>query len=501
MTRRFDEEERRRLLAELQKRQGRIQSLDWDRLMFPEQRKFIEDPSRLKVAVCSRRAGKSHGVALALLKAAYQYPGSFPIYMNGNRAQAKVMIWPALRDIDQELKLGLRFDQATSDVKLPNAIGSVIKVYGVGTRREMDKIRGGKPPLSVLDEAQNMGSDMAYLISQVVLPSTADYKSAVLVTGTPNASCTGPFHDIAHGDSLSDVSHGLKWSVHNWTMEENPYIDDPEEEYDLACAANGWTRQSPGFLREMKGKWVRDNQGMAFYMNGSMVVDKAPLEKADDWVFNLGIDLGTKDPCAYTIGATSNQLGATYILQSYKDQFTTLQAGTEVERIMEQYPLKGPFPTDSGGQGAAFIAQWKTTHPNIPAVAVKKAYGSVDMGINIINADARAGKLFFVKSGCEQLIDELQMLMWDEKTSATGVRRIKRGDAFPDHCADSFRYMYTRVRNVNTHKMVRLSRYDVGTPEWRNEQAAKAKQAVLNEKPGRKKAYWQTLVARRMPRL
>jgi hypothetical protein len=284
-------------------------------------------------------------------------------------------------------------------------------------------------------------------------------------------------------------------------MEDNPYIVDLEDEYELACAASGWTRQSPGFQREMLGKWVRDDQGMAFYMNQSLLVDEFDDYGATDWRYHLGIDLGTKDPCAYTVLATSRSLQLTYVLESFKGKYTTLQAGTEVERLQEAYPLAKPYPTDSGGQGAAFLAQWKSTHPNIPAAPVRKGFGSVDMGINIINADARAGKILFVKKGCEQLLDELNVLIWDDKVSVNGVRRIKRGDLFPDHCADSFRYAYTMVRNTDTNAFRYNPRFKEGSPEWLREKANAMRHEVLTEKTKRRKPYWQKQVARSLPKL
>jgi hypothetical protein len=489
-------EKQRRLIEEIAKRKGRLQKLDWDALMFGKQRDFIRDTARLKVACCSRRAGKSHGSALALLEAGFKYPGSFPIYMNANRASAKIILWPALMELDDKLKLGLNFNQTTGDVGLPN--GTVIKVFGVGTRREMDKARGGKPPLVVIDEAQNMGSDLAYLISQILLPATMDYKAPILVTGTPNASCSGPFHDIVHGGTLTgDTREGLRWSVHWWTAEDNPHIKDIEEEYELAIAANpGWTLQHPAFLREYRGKWVRDTQGLAYTLNDSMLVNAFPQEATTDWRYILGVDLGTVDPCAFTVLASSRAMGMTYILESWRDEYTTLQAGTEIERLREIYPFAGPHVVDSGGQGAAFVRQWKDTHPTLPIEPVKKGFNSVDMGINIINADAIAGKIKIVRNGCTQLIDEMQTLVWDEKTSPTGARRIKRGDIYQDHCTDSLRYAYTKVRTWSTKGWVYDDTVAPGSSEWFKREAARHKRLILNEKVQvtKPQPYWQKIV-------
>jgi hypothetical protein len=487
-----------RLIREAEKRAGRIEDLDWEKLMFEPQRNFIMDPGRLKVACCSRRAGKSHSVALALLKAGFQHPGSFPVYINMNRASAKVIIWPALREINERLNLGLKFNQATSDVTLPN--GSTIKVYGAGSRREMDKMRGGKPPLACLDEAQNMGSDMEYLITEILLPATADYKASILVTGTPNASCSGPFYNITHGEGMGDRDAELGWSVHHWTMGDNPYILEVEEEYDLAKRAKGWTDLSPGFRREYRGEWVRDTMGLCFELPNSMIVDEFPVRDTEDWRYILGVDLGTVDPCAFTILAYSRALATTYVLMSYKDSFTTLSSGTEIERLMDLYKFDN-IVVDSGGQGAAFINQWKESNPMVPARPVKKGYDSVDMGIGIVNSDSRAGKLKIVKSSCRQLIDEMQILIWDDRKSITGKRMVKKGDNYPDHCADSLRYAYQKVRTHDTRGFGYNDMLEPGSREWVARKASRERANVMSESTGKPKPYWQKLVTQTPPKL
>lgn len=436
-------QEERRIIQEAARRQDRVDQLDFDKLMFAPQRDFVLDPSRLKVACCSRRAGKSHAIALALLKAGFKYENSYPIYINMNRASAKTIIWPALREIDRKLGLGLTFNNTTSDVGLPN--GSVVKVYGAGSRREMDKIRGGKPPAVALDEAQNMGSDMLYLINEILLPSTADYQAPIMVTGTPANARHSPFYRISHGQSLVE---GAKagWSVHHWTMQQNPHIPDYEGELQLILDANpGWTMETPAFRREYLGEWAFDTESLAFSLKDRNIVTHFPKELATDWRYILGVDLGTKDPCAFTILAYSRSLGWTYVLESYREgDLTVLQAGTEIERIMHRYPKFSHIVVDSGGQGAAFVKQWKETHPHIPARPVKKGHDSVDMGIAIINADFRAGKLFIVAPRCIDLIQELETVQFDGRALEMGKRVIKSGD--PDHASDSFRYAYSKVR-------------------------------------------------------
>lgn len=474
-----------RILDEIAKRGDRVTRLDWNELMFGPQRDFIEDPSRLKVACCSRRAGKSHGIALALLKAGFEHPNSFPIYINMNRASAKGIIWPALKAIDNQLSLGLRFDNTHGHIYLPN--GSAIMVYGAGSKREMDKIRGLAPPAICLDEAQNMGNDMLYLLTQVLLPATFDYKAPIMVTGTPSNSRHSPFYKICHGQKLDDSMGNIGWSVHNWTMLENPYIPDPEEQMAMFREAMGWNINTPAYLRELCGQWIFDTDRTIFDARKDMLVPSFPVELTTDWRWVLGVDLGTQDPCAFSVLAYSRMLARCYVVESYRmPGLSTIEAGTEIERLYARYPKFSHTVVDSGGQGAAFIRQWKDTHPLIPARPVKKGYDSVDMGIAIINADIRAGKLFYVEKNCQDLLQEQDTLQWDERAMEVGKRSVKKGLA--DHAMDSFRYAYTKVRTHDTGGMIADVRVEPGSPEYFEQLRESCRKQAFNEK--KPEPYW-----------
>ena len=485
--------QRKKLLELYAKQRAALEKLDFDKLLHKEQQKFANDPAQFRVACCSRQSGKSHAAAIIALRAAVETPGSTPVYINMNRASAQYIIWPPLMALNEEHGLGLEFIKTTSDIRLPN--GSVIKVFGAGSLREMDKIRGIGSTLNlvILDEAQNFGSDMYKLIREILLPATVTHKAPILITGTPGAACAGPFYDIVHGGGEMFKNDGgdqmMGWSQHKWLMRDNPFIPDVEEQYRVHKAANNWTDASPAFRREYLGEWVRDTEGLCYYNKESMVVPRFPMERAHDWRWILGVDVGTKDPWSFSMLATSRDVQATYVVESYEKQLTTLEAGDEVGALMEQYPCHTVI-VDTGGQGAAPVAQWKDTHPLHPIQPVKKGYGSVDMGVQIINADIKADRLYFVKDTTMDLRMQMATLIWDHKASPTGARRVKRGDGYPDHCADSFRYAYTKVRTWKT------ATYGQGVmmgDDKMRRDIARRREAVMNEKD-EKKPFWQQLV-------
>ena len=482
--------ERQRLLSKVVKQQQNLEKLNLDKLLHPKQLEFANDPAQFRVACCSRQSGKSHCCAILALRAAIEVPGSTPTYINMNRGSAQYIIWPPLMELNEEYDLGLEFIKTTSDIRLPN--GSTIKVFGAGSLREMDKIRGIGSTLNlvVLDEAQNFGSDMYKLIREILLPATVTHKAPILITGTPSAACAGPYYDIVHGGGEMFKESGMGWSQHKWLMKDNPFIPDVEEQYRVHKAANNWTDSSPAFRREYLGEWVRDTEGLCYYNKQGMVVPRFPMERAHDWRYILGVDVGTKDPWAFTMLATSRDVQATYVLESIEKQLTTLEAGDVVGDFLDQYPCHTVI-VDTGGQGAAPVAQWKDTHPLLPIQPVKKGYGSVDMGIQIINADIKAERLFFVEEPTSTLRTQMATLIWDTKASPTGARRVKRGDGYPDHCADSFRYAYTKVRTWKS------AEYGQGVMMGRDKMErdmARIKQEVMQERGDEARPFWQRLI-------
>jgi hypothetical protein len=490
------DKQRKKLLELYAKQRHALSKLDFEELLHPKQLIFANDPAQFKCACCSRQSGKSHAAALIALRAAVEKPGSTPVYINMNRASAQYIIWPPLMELNEKYDLGLEFIKTTSDIRLPN--GSIIKVFGAGSLREMEKIRGIGATLNlvILDEAQNFGSDMYKLIREILLPATVTHKAPILITGTPSAACAGPFYDIVHGggEMFKEETDGDKpigWSIHHWIMKDNPFIPDVEEQYRVHKAANNWTDASPAFRREYLGEWVRDTEGLCYYQQPSMWVDRFPIERANDWRYILGVDVGTVDPWAFTVAATSREAQATYVLESFSSHLTTIEAGDRIMELREDYPITTTV-IDTGGQGANPVKQWKDTHPTIPAEPVKKGYGSVDMGISIINADIQAGRLFFVKGHTEELRGEFNALIWDQKRSPTGARRVKRGDAYPDHCADSFRYLYTKVRTWKTHSYGQGVL--LGSAEQWERDAIRRKEAVMAEANDKPLPFWRKLV-------
>lgn len=435
------------VLEELSRRAREKQGLDMNQILFSSQRKFVNDPSRLVAAKCSRRAGKSHGAAAKLANCALQFPGSTPLYVTMARERSKQIIWPALQELSDLYDLGMEFKLHTGEVRFPN--GSTILMSGAGSKREVEKCRGLKYPVVVIDEAQVFSKDLFdYMVDEVFSPAVLDYRGQIVATGTPNAACAGAFFDITTG-----IEDG--WSVHEWTLKDNPHLfksvpDENrvgqsheellDEELRLICKRRGWTRQHPGFLREYLGMWVRDDSDLVFAIDPSNIYIPS-LDLGVSWEYVLGVDVGFEDPMAFVVLAYSEDTGQVVAVESYTEEhMIPSQAAAEVERLMGRYPIQEVI-VDTGGAGKGYAEEMKQRW-NLPIEAAKKTDKAVYL--EYLNGDLRSGSLK-VLSSCRSLVQEMSLLQWNSRKKDRGIFDYDK--SFADHQCDALLYGWRKCRH------------------------------------------------------
>jgi hypothetical protein len=299
----MDQRRARRILAEASERARRRASLDFRKLLFPQQRDLLDDESKTKVALCSRRAGKSFALSVLALDTAFTFEGSMIPVISITRQQAKRIVWPVFQELDRRNELGLRFNAAELSCTLPN--GSQIFLTGASTEEEIQRLRGPKYPLVVVDEAQAFKSYLAELVSDVLEPAVLDYDGSIVLAGTPNAICRGFFYDASQPESA--------WSVHHWTLLDNPHIPRAAQWLEDRCRRYGWSQSNPTYLREYKGQWIRDSSSL-IYPNIPVIAELPD----DEWEYVLGLDLGYIDSTAFVICAYSTATGRLVVVESFK---------------------------------------------------------------------------------------------------------------------------------------------------------------------------------------
>jgi len=413
----MDQKRARRILAEASERARRRASLDFRKLLFPHQMKLLDDPSKTKVALCSRRAGKSFALSVLALDTAFKYEGSMIPVISITRQQAKRIVWPVFQELDRTNELGLRFNASELSCTLPN--GSQIFLTGASTEEEIQRLRGPKYPLVVVDEAQAFKSYLSELISDVLEPAVLDYDGSIVLAGTPNAICRGFFYDASQPESA--------WSVHHWTLLDNPHIPKAEQWLKDRCRRYGWSESHPTYLREYKGQWIRDSSSL-IYPNIPVV----PELPDDDWEYVLGLDLGYIDSTAFVICAYSTATGRLVVAESFKK---TKLLPADVAHIVSDLNSQFRFESivaDAGGLGKAYAAEmserWGLRIKNAEK-REKRAY------IELLSGDMTTGVASIVEAYNGPLLDELHALQWDD-------HRLAPHERCEDHLADAFLYAW-----------------------------------------------------------
>jgi len=326
---------------------------------------------------------------------------------------------------------------------------------GAGTLREINKLRGKKYPCAIIDEAQAFGSDLDYLLDQVVEPAVADYHGWIGVSGTPAVAPAGPFYEIDQGENKE------AWSHHYWTFLDNPHMPNPEEFIAKVMKRRGWDENHPGYLREYMGLWVHDKDARAFKIDPHRdIIPSFNPDAAWDWDYVMGIDVGFNDPFAFVVIAQSQLLGQAFVIDSYEEEgLTTMEALVRAERFCQEYPITR-IALDTGGAGKLVAEDWKKMS-NLPIEAAKKTHKASQ--VSVINGDFSAGKVKICRDKNIKLISDLMVLEWDKDQAERSRWVYRRG--FADHLADALQYGYNLCFHHTYDPMID-NRVATGSPEW-----------------------------------
>jgi len=432
----MDEKKARKVLQEAQKRIERKRNLDPDKILFAHQKKFVLDESKSKIALCSRRAGKSFSEAFILLDSAFKHERSLNPFITLTRDNARNILWPALHSLNEQFRLKLQFKENTGDVVLPN--GSRIILRGADDKRQIEKLRGPKYPVAVIDEAQGFPWFLKDLIEDVLEPATLDYNGPIIISGTPNSACAGPFWAMSTGQAGWEG-----WSVHRWTLRDNPFLPDVAGWLERKKAQKGWGEDHPTYLREYCGKWIRDSNTLVFkFQEDVNLVEEFSEEAADDWEYVLGIDLGFNDPTAFVVLAYSHNLGQSFVVESYKESgLIPSVAADRVGELLQMYPFSR-IVADTGGFGKGYAEEFKVRF-SLPVLAAQKL--NKVTYIEMMNGDLWNGKLQVCRTGNRDLLDEIRLLQWDENRLSRGKFVYDRN--FADHLTDALLYAWRECRH------------------------------------------------------
>lgn len=395
-------------------------------LSFPKQDAFVYDTSRFLAALCTRRAGKSNGLARRYLKTMQKYPRSLCVYLALTRDSAKNIMWEMLKEHTEEEKIKATFTEHNLTMMLEN--GSKLQLFGADMKNFIRRLKGIKTPGAGIDEAQDMGPHLITLVDDVLTPATIDYPDGWLaLTGTPGPIPFGYFYDV--------TDKGLfGFSVHRWSIYDNPYIQDAEAFVQNLIDKKKWEPNNPTLLREWKGQWVLDLDALVYKYNPK----KNHYETCDysrDWEFVVGVDLGFDDADAIAVIGWHKHQRIAYLVHEQVDYEQTItELAQKISDVINRFnPLK--VVLDTGGLGKKIAEEMRRRY-TLPIVAAEKTRKFEF--IELLNDAMRMDRFYAKKDSL--FAEDCQKVKWE--TDLINPEKPKISDSFHSDITDAVLYAY-----------------------------------------------------------
>ena len=349
------------------------------RQCFDAQLKFINDGSRLKIAQCTRRAGKSSGLGYKYLATAQKYPGCNMLYLGLTKATAFKILWKDCL-AKPARKLRLKFSSKNEQegiIRFPN--GTDLYIGGADAdESEMEKLLGVKYKYGAVDEAQSFTIDLKRMIYQVLLPAFMDEQGEICLTGSPNNNVHSFFFRASMG-----IEPG--WSIHKWSALDNPHMRDKFiKEIEFLKKSHPGIETTPWFRQQYLNEWVVDDSLRVYKYDQSL----NNLERLPDGKFTyvLGVDFGYDDPTAFVICAYRDYDPLLYVVSAYQRAGMNLSdVAVYIRELEKKYRLSKMIV-----DGAHKQAVEELKHRfSLPLEATEK-HGKAEL-ISICNSDFSRG--------------------------------------------------------------------------------------------------------------
>ena len=434
------------------RKQTETKSFSVSDFLFKEQLAFIEDPASTKVAMCSRRSGKTVACAADLMNTALKNPGVVCLYITLSRNNAKKIIWRELKKINRDYNLGAEENLSELSMTLPN--NSIIYLSGAKDTNEIEKFRGLAIKLVYIDEAQSFREYIRELINDVLAPALMDYAGTLVLIGTPPPIPTGYFCEAFNTNSPG-------WSKHHWTFWNNPFVVQKsklshQQMLDRELARRGVTADDPSIQREWFGKIVLDSDSLLIHYNPE-VNHFTALPDRRKWNYILGIDLGFDDADAVAVLAWSETEPTTYIVEEIVvPQQGITELVNQIEKLKAKYDIS-KMVIDQGGLGKKIAEEIRRRY----LIPVEPADKAQKMGnISIMNDALRTGKLMANKGS--KFAQDSYLVEIDKDRSTPD--RIVVSDKYHSDIIDAVLYAF-KCSPAYSYQAPKIKPIE-GTPEY-----------------------------------
>lgn len=440
-----------------------------------KQFEFLTDEAKNKVICCSRRSGKTKAIVAKILDTMLRRDGALCLYIAFTALQGYEIAWDMFRCTLHEK--GVEFKENNTHKRIilkDNA--SMVQFGGVDKRRELFKYLGKKYDMVVIDECQVLSHSLFkdFLVS-ILGPAGWDVGNApMILAGTPNASCTGPFKDAWDG-----AGQFRSFKRFHWTVHDNPFLPELAGKATKRILAewaydHGIREYDPKYRREAGGEWVRDDLSMVFDFNEARnVYERLPdLPKGLSWQYVIGVDTGYTDADAMVVLAFCPEITPNvYLVDEYVEKKSGWEKlKKELKRFFEMYePIS--IVMDSSAGGGKF-AEDLVSRSGLPVEAADKI--SKQAFIGLFNGDLRTGK-YQVFQGAK-VIEDFMRLEWEWKGQIRKFSDRHHGD-LSDANLYAWRKCYHYLHEAKEEK---LSNYEKMVKRWKHFRAEEV-QAELDQ--------------------
>ena len=445
-----------------QLKKTQTKAFDVESYCFDKQIEFIKHPNRWKTACCGGRAGKTVADAAYLVDIALKKPGSVALYLTLSRSNAKKLIWPELKIINQQFQLNGDVNESDLSLRFGN---SFIYASGASTRNDIEKFRGLPLAICIIDEVQSFPSYIRELIDEVITKRLFDYNGVLALTGTPGPVPNGYFYDSCHNPAYAHF---------HWTMFENPWIEKKSGKkaqtlLEEELARKGITIEDATIQREVFGRWVLDTRRLVIEYNPSKNhYDELPR---GNYKHILGIDIGYEDSDAIGVLGFSDESPTTYLVE---ECITAKQGLTELVNQIEELRKKyNPFKLmiDEGGLGKKLAEEMRRRYL-IPVHGADKTRKFET--IEILNDCLRTSRFMAKKDSV--FANDSTKLEWDFDRMRPDKKVVS--DRFHSDIIDAVLYGF-KESPAYTWEPPKIKPKE-GTPQWAKEEEDSMYQAELN---------------------
>lgn len=464
--------ERRLLARQIAKRKG-AQLADGDirgrilASLFDKQREFVEDPNREKSALCPRRAGKTTLVPAYKYSVLLENPNRIARYWAITQDRAYQLMWAPLLRAAKQFDIAIKANEQLMTIWLPN--GSEIRLVGADKAKEAEKKRGDPTVLEIIDECSLYGAYLQPLAEDVIGPSLMDHKGTLCYLGTPGIVWDGYWFRLS-GPAGEKAVKGV--SRHGWDVYDNPFMPHAREEIEALRVKRGWPLDHPTYLREYRGRWVKDTEGLFYsYDPDRNDFETLPeLPRGKSWEYTLGWDIGHNDDMALTAWAECPEVSPNiWEAFSWKRPKVGISVvADEVRRLEERLGHIHKKVADAGGVGKVVVQEMATREQLYFEPAKKTDKPGI---VRFMNDDFLRGRIKVRKGS--PLAQEYATLAKDPDDPTSEDSRC------PNHCADAGLYSYRKARHFDHQPQSETP--EVGTNAYFDNMRRKMEEAALRQ--------------------